>query len=182
MEVGFDYRGRFKAFDTPTLLRPLTKTDYTLDIYYGCQYECIKNIKLGSVTLPYRDVWSLHVVEKDNHWIILLDHDPIATFEQKKSLSQEAPDELWLNRHNARMDYIDYINETKSTLYDPQIKYSIEKLVPGYPTYSKLIEKFERAEQLGQFDDLETEEYKLALKEIQFFVDPIMQKIMSVYS
>ena len=71
--------------------------------------------------------------------------------------------------------------EHKSTLYDSQIKYSIDRLVPGYPTYRKLIEKFERAEQLC-YIDITAEEYRLALKEIDSFISPIMKNIIIKYA
>jgi hypothetical protein len=179
MEVGFDYRGRFLAFENPSLLRPITKTDYILDVYYGNQYECIKNTKLGSVVLPYSNVWSLSARKEANQWVILLDDATIAVFEEKEPLTHdEEPDEVWLKWHNAKMEYIDYIHELKSTLYDNQIKQSIEGLEPDFPVYSKLMEKFERAEQICHLEDIRTEEYVLALAEIQFFIDPIMKKIM----
>ncbi|MGA1049425.1 MAG: hypothetical protein ACO3UU_15590, partial [Minisyncoccia bacterium] len=178
-EVGFYYHGRFLPFENPPLLRPLTKTDTTLDVYYGNQYECIKNTKLGSVVLPYRDVWSLSVRKEDNQWVIFLDETSIAVFEEKEPLTHgEEPDEVWLKWHNAKMEYIDYIYELKSTLYDNKIKESIEGLEPDFPVYSKLMEKFERAEQICYLEGISTEEYVLALAEIQFFIDPIMKKII----
>jgi len=55
-------------------------------------------------------------------------------------------------------------------------------LVPDFPTYSKLMEKFERAEQLCYMENITHEEYDLALKEIQFFVEPIMRQIVQKYT
>lgn len=182
MEIGFDYRGRLCAFEHPTLLRPITRSDYTLDVYYGNQYECIKNTKLGRVVLPYQDVWSISARKEMNQWIILLDDRPMATLDEKEPLSNDAPDEEWLKWHNAKMEYVDYIHTLKSTLYDNKIKQSIEELAPEFPVYSKLMEKFERAEQLCDIEDIRTEEYALALAEVQYFIDPIMQKIMAVHS
>jgi len=185
--LGIDLYDFFHIVNEPTILKPTTTINkpYSLDLYQGCYHECKHNIKLGSFTLPYKEVWNISTSINDTHCTILLDDVVISIFKladltdhTKQYLLDKETDIQWYNLRHAKNEYESYINEHKSTLYDEQVKYSIEQLVPGYPTYTRLIAKFERAEQLCHLDDVTKNEYELALKEIDSFISPIMQNIV----
>jgi hypothetical protein len=182
--LGIDLYGFFHI-GTDTL-KPRTKeTFYSFDVYQGLYHECCKNIKLGSFKVPYKEQWNIRF--DDNN--VYIDDICVASF-QCVDLSEhriqyekdKETDIQWYKVRQAKDEYESYIMEHKSTLYDTQVKYSIEQLVPGYPTYTKLIEKFERAEQLCYIDHISAEEYKLALKEIDTFISPIMKNIIIKYT
>lgn len=179
--LGIDLYG---FFCNDVQLKPRTKQKtYIFDVYQGLYHQCCKNIKLGSFELPYKELWNIRFDENN----VYVDDIRVASF-QLVDLSvhtiqyDKENDIQWYTLHQAKDEYESYIMEHKSTLYDSQIKYSIERLVPGYPTYMKLIEKFERAEQLCYIDNVSAEEYRLALKEIDSFISPIMQNIIIKYT
>jgi hypothetical protein len=179
--IGFDLDGLFHRL--PNTIKPLTKECYALHIYQGPYYECSKNRRLGTIELPYREIWDLSYCINEDTCSVLLENKEILKVNMSTcnmEYEKEA-DGRWYETQTPKLEYIEYIREHKSTLYDHQIKFSIERLVPGYPTYLKLMEKFERAEQLC-FIDVSPEEYKAALKEIQFFVEPIMRQIVKKYT
>lgn len=186
--LGIDLYGFFYIL-TDTL-KPTTKQKtYTFDVYQGLYHECCKNIKLGSFEIPYKELWNISLSAVDHSCNVYLDDTFVSSFEladlTNHTLQYETDKESdieWYTLRQAKQEYESYIMEHKSTLYDSQIKYSIERLVPGYPTYRKLIEKFERAEQLCYIDDLCVEEYRLALKEIDSFISPIMKNIIIKYA
>lgn len=186
--LGLDIYGLFHIVNDTTILKPTTKTKktYCFDLYQGHYHQCCKNIKLGTFELMYKELWNLSVkVNHDNTCSIYLDDLFVSSF-QMVDLSEHTlqyekdkeSDTQWYEWRQAKQEYESYIMEHKSTLYDPQIKYSIDTLVPNYPTYTKLIEKFERAEQLCYIEDISAKEYRLALKEIDSFISPIMQHII----
>ena len=175
---------------TDTILKPRTKEKfYSFDVYQGLYHECSKNIKLGSFEIPYKELWNISLSSVDNSCNVYVDDVCMASFPlvdlSEHTIQYEKDKESdieWYTLRQAKDAYETYIMEHKSTLYDTQVKYSIEKLVPGYPTYMKLIEKFERAEQLCYIDNISAEEYKLALKEIDSFISPIMKNIIIKYA
>jgi hypothetical protein len=188
--LGIDLYGFFHIVTENTILKPRTKeTFYSFDVYQGLYHECCKNIKLGTFTIPYKELWNISFSLVDTICNVYLDEVFVSSFELvdlsnhvvQYEIDKES-DIKWNHLREAKQEYESYIMEHKSTLYDSQIKYSIERLVPGYPTYIKLIEKFERAEQLCYIDDICAEEYRLALKEIDSFISPIMQNIIVKYA
>jgi hypothetical protein len=187
--LGIDLYGFFHIV-TDTILKPTTKEKfYSFSVYQGLYYECCKNIKLGTFTIPYKELWNISFSTVDNNCNVYLDGAFVSSFElvdlTNHTLQYETDKESdteWYTLRQVKQEYESYIMEHKSTLYDTQVKYSIEKLVPGYPTYMKLIEKFERAEQLCYIDDISAEEYRLALKEIDSFISPIMKNIIIKYT
>jgi hypothetical protein len=181
--LGMDLYG---FFCSDVQLKPRTKQkNYNFDVYQGLYHECCKNIKVGSFEVPYKEVWNI-MFDNNN---VYVDDICMASFQlvdlSEHTLQYEKDKEAdiqWYKVRQAKDEYEAYIMDHKSTLYDTQVKYSIERLVPGYPTYSKLIEKFERAEQLCYIDNISAEEYKLALKEIDSFISPIMKNIIIKYT
>ena len=184
--LGIDLYG---FFCNEVKLKPRTKQKtYTFDVYQGLYHECSKNIKLGSFEIPYKELWNISLSAVDNSCNVYVDDTFVSSFEladlTNHTLQYENDKESdieWYKLRQAKQEYESYIMEHKSTLYDSQIKYSIDRLVPGYPTYTKLIEKFERAEQLC-YIDITAEEYRLALKEIDSFISPIMKNIIIKYA
>lgn len=190
--IGLDIYGLFHIVNDTTILKPTTKTKktYCFDLYQGLYHQCYKNIKLGTFELMYKELWNLSLkVNDDNTCSIYLDDVFVSSFKMvdlsEHTLQYEKDNESdtqWYEWRQAKQDYESYIMEHKSTLYDPQIKYSIDTLVPNYPTYTKLIEKFERAEQLCYIEDISVKEYRLALKEIDSFISPIMKHIIAKHT
>lgn len=181
--LGIDLYG---FFCSDIVLKPRTKqTTYIFDVYQGLYHECCKNIKLGSFEISYKELWNIRFDENN----VYVDDICMASFPlvdlSEHTLQYEKDKETdiqWYKVRQAKDAYETYIMDHKSTLYDTQVKYSIERLVPGYPTYIKLIEKFERAEQLCYIDHISAEEYTLALKEIDSFISPIMKNIIIKYT
>ena len=185
--LGIDIYGFFHIVNDSTILKPSTKhkKTYTLDVYQGSYFNCSKNIKLGSFQLPYKELWNISFSIEKNVCSVYLEDTFVSSFELvdlnehiKQYEKDKESDLQWKLLREAKQEYESYIQEHKSTLYDSQIKYSIERLVDGFPTYEKLIEKFERAEQLCFIEDMTIEEYKMALKEIDSFISPIMKNII----
>lgn len=181
--LGIDLYG---FFSNDVQLKPRTKQKtYHFDVYQGLYHECCKNIKLGSFEVPYKELWNITFVDGN----VYVDDVCMASFPfidlSEHTIQYEKDKETdiqWYKVRQAKDAYETYIMEHKSTLYDTQVKYSIERLVPGYPTYIKLMEKFERAEQLCYIDHISAEEYTLALKEIDSFISPIMKNIIIKYT
>jgi hypothetical protein len=188
--LGIDLYGFFHIVTENTILKPRTKEKfYAFDVYQGLYHECCKNIKLGTFTIPYKELWDISFSLVDTICNVYLDEVFVSSFElvdlSNHTLQYDIDKESdieWYRLRQAKQEYESYIMEHKSTLYDSQIKYSIERLVPGYPTYIKLIEKFERAEQLCYIDHISAEEYRLALKEIDSFISPIMNHIIQKHT
>jgi len=189
--LGIDLYGFFHIVNDSTILKPTTKNKqfYSFDIYQGLYYQCCKNIYLGSFHLPFKERWNLSFLVVDSVCSIYLDDEFVSSFKlvditehTKQYENDKENDNNWKIWRDSKQEYESYIMEHKSTLYDPQIKYSIERLVIGFPTYSKLIEKFERAEQLCYIEDITADEYKKALIEIDSFISPIMQNIIIKYT
>jgi len=185
--LGIDLYDMFHIVNDTTTLKPTTKknTMYSFDVYQGLYYQCSKNIYIGTFDIPYKDLWTIQFKVNSDQCSVYLDDTLVSTFSlanltQHKLQYEEDKyaDQQWFLWREAKQEYESYIMEHKSTLYDPQIKYSIDQLVPDYPTYNKLMEKFERAEQLCYIEDITIDEYKLALKEIDAFVSPIMRNIV----
>jgi hypothetical protein len=177
--LGIDIYGFFHIVNDSTILKPSTKhkKTYTLDVYQGSYFNCSKNIKLGSFQLPYKELWNISFSIEKNVCSVYLEDTFVSSFnlvDLNEHIKQYEKDK----ESDLQQEYESYIQEHKSTLYDSQIKYSIERLVDGFPTYEKLIEKFERAEQLCFIEDMTIEEYKMALKEIDSFISPIMKNII----
>jgi len=73
--IGFDLDGVFQTL--PNTIKPLIKESYELHIYQGPYYECSKNILLGTVTLPYQEVWDLSYCLRGDKCYIMLDNKPL---------------------------------------------------------------------------------------------------------
>jgi len=166
----------------------------TIDIYQGLYSECKCNIKIASVILPFYVLWKLLFVIKNESCYICCEDISFLSESFKlvntyqtdahniSYISGKTTDDLWRLHYVAKDEYCNYIQQHKSTLYDEQIKFSIGQLTPHYPIYNKLIDKFERAEQLCYVNDMTIQEYHLALDEIDSYIKPIMQQIVINHS
>ncbi len=97
--------------------------------------------------------------------------------EQIKKMVEEAEmfkadDEAMLKKQQARNSYENYIFQMKSTIEDEKLK---EKL--GFK-YQDIMDKLVKGEEVLNVIDVTTEEYEKAQKELEDFINPIMQKIV----
>ena len=172
-------------------LKPLLNNikEYKIDIYQGLFYECCKNIKVKTITIPYNEVWRFEFLKKDNGVTIFMNNkyiDKIKLITKEEDckhrysyIQNKLTDQKWYLLYQSKQSYIEYIHNSKSLLYDDSIKQKIDKINPNYPTYHKIIEKLEKAELVCQLDDVTKNEYDCAKKEMENIIDPIMNMIIN---
>ena len=172
-------------------LKPLLNNikEYKIDIYQGLFYECCKNIKVKTITIPYNEVWRFEFLKKDNVVTIFMNNkyiDKIKLITKEEDckhrysyIQNKLTDQKWYLLYQSKQSYIEYIHNSKSILYDDSIKQKIDKINPTYPTYHKIIEKLEKAELICQLGDVTKNEYDCAKKEMENIIDPIMNMIIN---
>lgn len=172
-------------------LKPLLNNikEYKIDIYQGLFYECCKNIKVKTITIPYNEVWRFEFLKKDNVVTIFMNNkyiDKIKLITKEEDckhrysyIQNKLNDQKWYLLYQSKQSYIEYIHNSKSILYDDSIKQKIDKINPTYPTYHKIIEKLEKAELICQLGDVTKNEYDCAKKEMENIIDPIMNMIIN---
>ena len=85
-------------------------------------------------------------------------------------------DNKWYKTEEQRIIYMEYILSIKKTLKD---KYIIEKINKLDNTlYNKIMKKINRAEMICFVKDVSAEEFQLANKEVEDFIDPIFKSVV----
>ena len=97
--------------------------------------------------------------------------------EQIKKMVEEAErfkedDEAMLKKQESRNNYENYIYQMKSTIEDEKLK---EKLGSQY---QEIKSKLSQGEEVLNVVDVSADEYKKAQKELEDFINPIMQKLV----
>ena len=85
-------------------------------------------------------------------------------------------DNEWYKKEEQRILYMEYILSIKNTLKD---EYVIEKINNMDITlYNKIVKKINRAEMICFIDNITLEEFKMANKEVEDFIDPILKAVV----
>jgi hypothetical protein len=141
-----------------------------LSIYEGNKVDNQKNKKLGSYSLENIKegtfVFSLHISDQYTMKIIIDDHvvDTV-TCTQVFDDSPIEEKRLWLN---AQKEFVDYIQSTTLFLEDSMTK--------DIPEWKWVMDKLDWARQILDYE-VSTEEYVVALREIEHLVNPVLQKL-----
>lgn len=85
-------------------------------------------------------------------------------------------DDIWFKTEQQRIIYMEYVLSIKDTLQDTYIIEKINKLNNTY--YDKIVKKINRAEMICFIEGVTCEEFKMATKEIEDFIDPIFKSIV----
>jgi len=142
-----------------------------LFLYEGNHFETKDNTRLGAYTLENtmeKDgsfVFSLHI-SGDQMNIFIDDHliDTLTCSQQE----QVVPIEDERKYLNAKKEFMDYVESTLLFLQDPLTQKHV-------PEWKWAIEKLVWAKQIVDYP-VTTEEYHLALHEIEYLVNPLLQK------
>jgi len=105
----------------PNTIKPLTKECYALHIYQGPYYECSKNRRLGTIELPYREIWDLSYCINEDTCSVLLENKEILKVNMSTcnmEYEKEA-DGRWYETQTPKLEYIEYIREHKIYLIRP---------------------------------------------------------------
>lgn len=98
--------------------------------------------------------------------------------EQIQKMVQEAEkfkaeDEEIMKKQESRNNYENYIYQMKSTIEDEGLKKKLAE------KYEEIKDRLAQAEEVLQVVDVTKDEYEKALKELENFINPIMQKIVA---
>ncbi len=97
--------------------------------------------------------------------------------EQIEKMVQEAEkykeeDEIMRQKLEAKNNYENYVYQMKSTLEDEKLKENLGS------KYDEIKEKLQKAEEVLLVEEVSKEEYEKAQKELEDFINPIMQEIL----
>ena len=84
----------------------------------------------------------------------------------------KADDEALMQKHEARNQYENYVYQMKTTIEDEKLKEKLGSL------YQEIKDKLEKGAEVLQVENVTKEEYEKAQKELEQFINPIMQKIV----
>lgn len=141
-----------------------------LSLYEGNKVENKINKKLGTYSLENIKegtfVFSLHISDQYKMKILIDDHliDTVIC----TPLLDDGPMEekrLWLN---AQKEFLDYIQSTTLFLED--------SMTQRIPEWKWVMDKLDWARQIVEYD-VSTEEYVVALQEIESIINPVLQKL-----
>jgi hypothetical protein len=88
-------------------------------------------------------------------------------------IGYKAKTDEWKQLENGRMKYLDYIYETKDTLFDPYVK---KKIPPNI--YDSVICQFNKAEQICYVKDITLEEITIIHKQVEDMVNKVLNDVV----
>ena len=88
-------------------------------------------------------------------------------------IGYKAKTDEWKQLENVRMKYLDYIYETKDTLFDPYVK---KKIPPNI--YDSVICQFNKAEQICYVKDITLEEITIIHKQVEDMVNKVLNDVV----
>jgi hypothetical protein len=89
------------------------------------------------------------------------------------TMGHQARTDEWRQIEESRMKYMDYIYETKDTLYDP---YVIKKIPPDI--YNKLIHQFKNAELICYVKDVTLDEILTIHNEVECMINKVLNDVV----
>ena len=133
-------------------------------LYEGNHVLSKENTRLGAYKGAGTFVFSLHISQYEMK--ILID-DLLVDTVHCTQLKDEVPIEDTRKYLNAKKEFMDYVESTLLFLQDPLTQKHV-------PEWKWAIEKLEWAKQIVDYP-VSTEEYHLALHEIEYLVNPLLQ-------
>ena len=186
-DIGIDIYGVFNILIPKGTLIPCDikfKIKPTIDYKYFSLYEGeYKNIEKNNLISHYKikkeDIDEVIISINKNNEInvktgnyisdyICLNKDNNKGLNYSKSLDIE-----WFKREEQRILYIEYIVSLKETISDKSVKKIIDNKV-----YIDIIEKIKMAEKICYIEDVTFEEFILATKELENYINPILNKVV----
>jgi hypothetical protein len=170
-ETSLPFKETFNVSTTP---------DYkSLEIYEGLYKDNEYNILLCDLPIPAMEQLTISLDASSQMTISsgTFVSEPISlscseTIDEHVAGHRTRTDE-WRQLEDSRMKYMDYIYETKDTLYDPYVK---QKIHPD--VYNSVIKHFKQAEQICYVKDVTLEEILTIHNEVESMVNKVLNDVV----
>jgi hypothetical protein len=157
-----------------------TTSDYkSLEIYEGLYKDNEYNILLCNLDIPAMNQLTISLDISGKMFIKTgtFVSNPISLSCDKTIIEHitgyNARTDEWKQLEVSRMKYLDYIYETKDTLYDPYVK---QKIHPDI--YKSVIKHFKQAEQICYVKDVTLEEILTIHNEVECMVNKVLNDVV----
>ena len=186
-DIGIDIYGVFNILIPKGTLIPCDikfKIKPTIDYKYFSLYEGeYKNIEKNNLISHYKikkeDIDEVIISINKNNEINVKTGNYISDYiclnkDNNKDLNYSKSFDIeWFKREEQRILYIEYIVSLKETISDKSVKKIIDNKV-----YIDIIEKIKMAEKICYIEDVTFEEFILATKELENYINPILNKVV----